>query len=385
MRARLWPRGSVCSRRSPVASDAIFAMARVGCGRRGPRPGNGAGRGDARRPHAGTFRPRDAGLLPRHGRQPRPRQAAGVHAGGDRRPQHVDGLDRRQRSPVGSPHASTASAASICSRRSRRIRAARLRAAQPLALPRAGQRAVLHARRPGPIRTASGCGSTCAIRSCPPDPFANAKDYPGVEIGARGKTVAVGSYYGEPTGSRRPAAVPEPGLRREGAPALELRPVLQRSRRTTPIAISSGRIASACRARFCHVGPESDQAAGGSRESEVGESELDRRRAVLLVGPRLQLARATRTQDSIFYQALHVSRPGTLDTSLVSTDNINNPRTMNAVYYLGPRMALAKKWGKETMAGGGLEQQAVQRLRAADRSAVAVLRHARARRGRRAC
>lgn len=35
---------------------------------------------------------------------------------------------------------------------------------------------------------------------CPPDPFANAKAYPGVAIGARGKTVDVGSYYGEPTG-----------------------------------------------------------------------------------------------------------------------------------------------------------------------------------------
>src|SRR5262245_11101955 len=36
--------------------------------------------------------------------------------------------------------------------------------------------------------------------SCPPDPFANAQKYPGVTIGARGKTVPVGSYYGEPTG-----------------------------------------------------------------------------------------------------------------------------------------------------------------------------------------
>src|SRR5262249_40252156 len=36
--------------------------------------------------------------------------------------------------------------------------------------------------------------------ACPPDPFANATKYPGVQIGARGKTVAVGSYYGEPTG-----------------------------------------------------------------------------------------------------------------------------------------------------------------------------------------
>ena len=35
---------------------------------------------------------------------------------------------------------------------------------------------------------------------CPPDPFANATKYPGVTIGARGRTLPVGSYYGEPTG-----------------------------------------------------------------------------------------------------------------------------------------------------------------------------------------
>src|SRR5262245_6554025 len=35
---------------------------------------------------------------------------------------------------------------------------------------------------------------------CEPDPFASEKDYRGVAIGARGKTVAIGSYYGEPTG-----------------------------------------------------------------------------------------------------------------------------------------------------------------------------------------
>ena len=63
-----------------------------------------------------------------------------------------------------------------------------------------------------------------------------------------------------------------------------------------------------------------------------------------------------KNENNLFYQALHVSRPVTPDTSLVSTDNINNPRTMNAVYYLGPRMGLAKKWGKETIGGGGLKQ-----------------------------
>src|SRR5204863_2838991 len=39
------------------------------------------------------------------------------------------------------------------------------------------------------------------------------------------------------------------------------------------------------------------------------------------------------------------------------TDNINNPRTMNAVYLLGPRLFHAKRWGRETLAGGGLDNR----------------------------
>jgi cytochrome c2 len=38
-----------------------------------------------------------------------------------------------------------------------------------------------------------------------------------------------------------------------------------------------------------------------------------------------------------------------LDTSLVSSDNINNPRTMNAVYNLLPRLVMAKRLGRETL------------------------------------
>ena len=60
---------------------------------------------------------------------------------------------------------------------------------------------------------------------------------------------------------------------------------------------------------------------------------------------------------SFAFQLFHTSRPGTLDTSLVSSDNINNPRSMNAVYGLLPRLELSKRWGKETLAGGGLNNK----------------------------
>jgi hypothetical protein len=46
-----------------------------------------------------------------------------------------------------------------------------------------------------------------------------------------------------------------------------------------------------------------------------------------------------------------------LDTSLVSTDYISNPRTMNAIYNLGPRMEMAKRWGKEKLSGAELDNK----------------------------
>ena len=42
--------------------------------------------------------------------------------------------------------------------------------------------------------------------------------------------------------------------------------------------------------------------------------------------------------SSFVFQFFQTYRPGALDTSLISTDNINNPRTMNAIYNLAPRL-----------------------------------------------
>jgi hypothetical protein len=64
-------------------------------------------------------------------------------------------------------------------------------------------------------------------------------------------------------------------------------------------------------------------------------------------------------EGNFVHQLFHTSRPGTLDTSLVSTDSINNPRSMNALYLVGPRLLEAKRWGKETLAGGGLDNHQI--------------------------
>ena len=60
---------------------------------------------------------------------------------------------------------------------------------------------------------------------------------------------------------------------------------------------------------------------------------------------------------NFLYQAIHSYPPGTLDTSLESTDYIVNPRTMNAIYNLGARLELSRHWGKETLKGGELNNK----------------------------
>ncbi|HWA46827.1 MAG TPA: hypothetical protein VG742_01065, partial [Dongiaceae bacterium] len=57
-------------------------------------------------------------------------------------------------------------------------------------------------------------------------------------------------------------------------------------------------------------------------------------------------------KENYMYQLVQTYRPGAMDTSLVSTDNINNPRTMNAVYNLKARMEIAKHLGHEMIEDG---------------------------------
>jgi len=82
---------------------------------------------------------------------------------------------------------------------------------------------------------------------CPPDPFADATRYPGVKIGARGTTVPVSSYYGEPTGVVGLRLLPNPAFdenaRKRWTPS-----ATTTIRTTTSTATWCARIGSACRA-----------------------------------------------------------------------------------------------------------------------------------------
>ncbi|HSX80975.1 MAG TPA: hypothetical protein VLQ80_20695, partial [Candidatus Saccharimonadia bacterium] len=207
---------------------------------------------------------------------------------------------------------------------------------------------------------------------CPPDPFADAVKYPGVKIGARGtvvdkknnKVLPVGSFYGEPSGIVGLRLFPNPDFDEKAAKAwdakkfYEDRDYYQNNKLVRPY-----RVGMSC--AFCHVGPsptnppnDFEHPQWQNLNSNPGAQYywVDRI-FVWNTRPRQKPNEPTENERNFIYQLFHTSLPGTLDTSLVSTDYINNPRTMNAVYSIAARLQPTRRWGKETLAGGELDNK----------------------------
>src|SRR5262249_31070047 len=99
----------------------------------------------------------------------------------------------------------------------------------------------------------------------------------------------------------------------------------------------------------------------------MGEPRIESGRPVLLGQPHLLLEHQPARQrqracaeGSFLYQVFHTNPPGSVDTSLVSTDYMNNPRTMNAVYSVIPRLGLSHKTGAEQLTGGERDNMQLQ-------------------------
>jgi hypothetical protein len=188
---------------------------------------------------------------------------------------------------------------------------------------------------------------------CAPDPFEDARRYPGIATGARGKTVPTGSYYGDASGIVGLRLFPNPDFddaakrrwdpeRFHTDPAYYLDPKLVRPYR---VGMSCG---------FCHIGPNPLKAPADP-ENPKFENLSSVVGAQYMWVDRLFIPDARR--ENFMFQLVHTYRPGAMDTSLVSTDNINNPRTMNALYNLGPRLEMASRWGEEKLAGPELNNR----------------------------
>ena len=188
---------------------------------------------------------------------------------------------------------------------------------------------------------------------CAPDPFENATNYPGVKIGQRGQafkdgtTLPVGSYFGEATGILGLRLFPNP----EFDEAAKARWDPERYYNdykyyTDPKLVRPYRVGMSC--GFCHVGPSPTHPPADASHPEYSNLNST------VGGQYLWMDRVfawSADVKNFVYQLVHSYPPGTMDTSLVSTDYINNPRTMNAVYLLGERLRQAHIWGRERLEG----------------------------------
>ena len=189
--------------------------------------------------------------------------------------------------------------------------------------------------------------------SCPPDPFENEQKYPGVKIGARGTTVPVGSYYGYASGIVGLRLFPNPDFDEAAKKAWDpVRYYTDPSYYNDKNLVRPYRVAMSC--GVCHVGPNPAKPPADPERPKWEELSS-------LVGAQYfwvdRIFNFQADQKSFIFQLLHTARPGSLDTSLVSTDYINNPRTMNSIYEVAARLRVAKDRGKHILAGGNLDNK----------------------------
>ena len=183
---------------------------------------------------------------------------------------------------------------------------------------------------------------------CAADPFENEQRYPGVAIGARGRTMPVGSFYGQASGVLGLRLFPNPDFdeaaRRRWDPE---RYYSDPSYYLDRSLVRPYRVGMSC--GFCHVGPDPTRPPTDPENPRFANLSS-------IVGAQYmwvdRLFIPDSRPDNFMFQLVHTYRPGSMDTSLVSTDNINNPRTMNAFYATGARLEIARRWGRETLAGG---------------------------------
>ncbi|MGV8988821.1 MAG: hypothetical protein ACOH2H_21415 [Cypionkella sp.] len=189
---------------------------------------------------------------------------------------------------------------------------------------------------------------------CAPDPFADESKFPGVKIGARGVDgFPVGSFYGEPTGIVGLRLFPNPNF--DAAARAKWDPVRYYDDPTyyrDPNLVRPYRVGMAC--GFCHVGPspiappaDPENPQWSNLNSTVG--------AQYFWFDRVFAWEAD--PSNFIYQLVHSYLPGTIDTSLVSSDNIDNPRTMNAIYQTTARVLHANPFGREKLTGGQLDNK----------------------------
>ncbi len=194
---------------------------------------------------------------------------------------------------------------------------------------------------------------------CPPDPFEDANAYPGVKVGARGtdlpyqgkmKKLEVGSFYGYATGIIGFRLFPNPDFNKEAAKRWDPKRYYEDPTYfNDPKTVRPYRVGVSC--ALCHVGPNPSHPPADFNNPKWADLNSNPGAQYFWVD-RIFMWNWKKGQNSFVYQLLHTARPGALDTSLISSDQINNPRTMNAVYDLPARLAVGAKFNSSELLTG---------------------------------
>jgi len=228
---------------------------------------------------------------------------------------------------------------------------------------------------------------------CAPDPFADGRRYPGVAYGARGEslvgdgecaheslgqpqatreargipdTMPVGSYYGWPTGVMGLRLFPNPDFDAEAADCWDPeRFYSDPSYYHNKDLVRPYRVGMSC--AFCHVGPNPEKAPARPEAPEFSELSSNPGAQYYWVNriffwdtrPREDVTTPAPNEGNLLYQVFHTTAAGTLDTSHVSTDYMNNPRTMNAVYEVLARHGIVGTTGRERLSGNETKNRQV--------------------------
>ena len=194
---------------------------------------------------------------------------------------------------------------------------------------------------------------------CAKDPFEDERLYPGVKTGARGtrfsdgKMLPVGSLYGYPTGIVGLRLFPNPAFNEAAARKWDAKRYYEdETYYDDKDLVRPYRVGMSC--AFCHVGPSPSKPPANPNEPEWANLSSTVGAQYLWMD-RIFYWNWKDAGDGFLYQWLSTFKPGTMDTSLVSTDNINNPRTMNALYNVPARLETGARIGEEKLDFGELD------------------------------
>jgi hypothetical protein len=189
------------------------------------------------------------------------------------------------------------------------------------------------------------------------DPFEDETKYPGVAIGARGKTVwngrqlGVGSYYGKGSGVIGLRLFPNPAFDQQAAKNWDPEKYYS-DVEYAKTAVRPYRVGMSC--AFCHVGPNPVRPPADPENPRWENLSSNVGAQYFKVG---RVFDWEAKETNFLHQLFRTSRPGALDTSFIPTDGINNPRAMNAIYLMDARLQQARRRGRETVTGAGAEQK----------------------------